>query len=364
MRIDAERPEAAEAYRTLAALVLAHGGSLHPALVLHQRSEALWVSVDGMAEGDPEPPLIQIPTPLLIPIEGLEWGAGPVLEVACGLDRLTAAQREALAAMLTLYRVTGKLVWARRHLPAAALAGDDPLARLLSRAQPGPARWGVSPATAFVRSRSLVTRGGDDGPAPLRRPVLMPLADGLDHHPAGARLQVRPEGLRVRLMQPVPGGACHACYGYKDALRLLLGYGYLDTQTRFVHCLPTAIGLTPLGQLQVAGIGHRAGQDLPAVTARVGGLGLGHLNFDADRPQRALELLRVVIGGLPLSLPAEAREDLARAAHTGLLGATRDYYRELAECAAAGDDSPVRVAVIAAAARQQELLREVAGADG
>lgn len=363
MRIESESPQTEAAYARLGRLVVDHGGYLHPGLVLHQQGGDLWASADPGLEGDADEVLIRVPMALLIPAAGLEWRESPELEVGQGIDRLSAPQREALAAMLVLYRCTGKLSWARQNLPSVVLDGEDDMSRLLSRVQAGSGLWRQPPPLAFIRSRILGMRADPEAPA-ARHPVLMPLAEILNHHPAGARLGVRPDGLSVRMVRAEGTRECHACYGYKDGLRLLLAYGYVDRCTRFVHCVPGWIDVPHLGRLQVRGIGHQTVHDLPGVTRDAEGLSLSHLNFDADKPRHALEILRFVIGGLRLPLEPVGLERLVWQAHNGLAATTLDYYRHL-ENLAIGDGISmptdlVRQAVASVAARQQMLLRNLA----
>ncbi|AXQ29306.1 hypothetical protein D0B54_11660 [Solimonas sp. K1W22B-7] len=351
MRIDADHPEAHDAYASLAALLERHGGWLSPDLVVHQRGSDLWASTDGTADASDR--LIWIPRPLLVPISGLSWHDEDELALRDDGGRLSPLQREILDAMLRLYRVTGKLAWSRRHLPAVALAAGDPLRVDLSRWCPH-FDWPEGVAEAFLRTRRLPLK--HDG---QREPVLFPIGEILNHHPEGTRLRVEPEhGLRIRRAGPADDAQCYARYRSRDALDLLLGCGYAALQTRCALSLSLEIELAGLGRLRICRTSHRPAQDLPHVQYSPGQLSLSHLNFHCDKPGRSLALLRIVIGGLPL--PPSRREALALEAHEALAAANLDAWRQLRQQAlrviADGHHLPVHGMLVEVAEHQQRLI--------
>ena len=349
MRIAADHPDAREAYAKLAGLFERHGGWLSPGLVVHQHGGELWASSETAAPGDR---LMSIPTPLLVPITGLAWHDADELALRDDGSRLSPVQHEVLDAKLRLYRSTGKLAWARRHLPGLALAADDPLRGNLARRCPQ-FDWPEDAATAFLRTRCL--RLEADG---LGQPVLFPIGDTLNHPPEGRPLQVHPErGVRIRRGGPAGDAQCYLRYWSGDALDLLLNFGYADLQTRCSHSLALEIESPVLGRLAIHRNARRPAPELPRVEYRPGQLGLSHLSFDSARPGRSLALLRIVLGGLPL--PASQREALALDAHAALVAANLDAWREMQRQAQnpPGDRRlPVHDLLVAVAEHQQRLI--------
>lgn len=359
MHIDADHPEAREAYTRLANLVETHGGWLHPGLVVHQRGGELWASFEGEAAADE--PLIYLAPPLLVPLAGLAWDDRAELELRDDGGLLTPLQREVLDAMLCLYRVTSKLAWARQHLPGLALAQEDPLRQGLARWHPA-LRSPASVAETFLASRCVEVTEGE-----ARRDMLFALGEVLNHHPQGARLDARSDaGLRILRRGPANGAQCYTCYGFKDALDLLIGYGYADRGVRFVRSLPVEVELPRLGRLEIVGSGCNPGHDLPGVEHRPGQLRLSHLNFYGDKPGQSLSLIRIIVGALPLGLSGAEREALSLQAHEALVERNIEEWQQLQRLAQQvidqGSPLPVHGMFAGLSGQQQQRIRRATAA--
>lgn len=363
MRIAAELRDVERAYAALIGLVRAAGGQLHPGLCLHQEGRALWATVDRQALAAAEAPLILVPEPLLVPVADLHWRAASRLEPTTGLERLSPLQRQVLDQMLELYALTGKLADLPLRLPALALAPGSALALRLRTGHPPWEPGTLSPAEAFLRTRTLGYPAAPlvaDAAGPARTPVLMPLVDVLNHHPDGARFKTRPSGVRVDPWPCGDGGECYASYGYKDAMTLLLQYGYVAREPRFLHSVACELPVPGLGRLVIQGQHHRPHMDLPALEVLADGLSISHINLDAARPLRARAILRVLVAGLHPKLAGAELDSLAQAAWTAVLHANRGYYQDLLALSTAEPEVPV-TAMIAEVARHQLGLLEAIG---
>lgn len=370
MHIDAESPAAAAIYASLAGLVREAGGYISPDLVLHQCGSMLWASVAAGSSTAKSPSrLVLLPEKLLVPIDGLGWQAGTSLQPQAGLDSLQPLQRHALDLMLELFDLTGKMSSAERELPVRALASESALLALIRSGRPHWRPAAACTAEAFIGTRIL---GRQDDPAEVntggasREPqMLMPLLDVWNHHPRGAIFRHRPEGMAIRQSEHAPADQAYANYGYRDALSLLLDYGYVDRQPRFLQSIACQLELAGIGRLTIMRQGHSTPNDLPWFKVTQEGVMAGHINLDADQPQLALEWLRMLATGFEPGAGAGALQRRAIAAMIAILDANLDWYRAMLPLAAAAALNPASRCVAAmlldVSEHQTALIEEIRG---
>ena len=355
MQIESDDPAAPAIYTALAKQVLAAGGRLHPGLRLHQQGGSLWASVDARAvEAEPDTPLIHVPETLLVPTSDLDWSTPGSLTPSTGLATLDVPQRRMLDLMLELYALTGKLDSIRQCLPELALPPESPLWALLQDSHRA-ARTPETAQQAFIRTRTLGYRrrakqpeagmaGGGEAAKTAKTTVLMPLIDVINHHPDGAAFSTRQGGVRLKPRRSSGTAECHARYGYRDAMVLLLVYGYVAREPRFVQSIRCTVSVPGLGPLTIQGQDHRVPLDLPGLArSEDGTLLISHLNFDADHPRRAMQTLRVIAAGQYPDLPAAELDRMARQADAAIRATNAAHYQQLLGYGEAGRSGYVGV---------------------
>ncbi len=337
MHIESESADVARIVAGMSKIVTENDGWLHPGLVVRHVGQAYSIGINANdLERSPGLPLVQIPRALLIPVEGIEWEVRDgTLAAMSGVSGLSATQRGLLDLMLGLYGLAGKLEQACRTLPVLALQGQEHLLGLLRQ---GRKHWTGSPmppASALVGTRTLACASGPEGGPSRPAKVLMPLIDLLNHHPEGAPFAVSDEGVSVAVRAKGVDLECFGYYGFRDALSLLLNYGYASSQPRFLQSIACRISIGELGHLQVQRQDFIPPRDLPRIERTADGVAISHINIFADNHRHAEERLALAIRLLwPEATPA-AVQVAAQAASEQVNALNMAYYLALSDAVAA-----------------------------
>jgi len=343
----------ATAARLLAAIrdeVVKAGASLHPDLVIHQRGPDMWATCATPAQVQP---LLRIPAQVLLPMDPIHWAPGLDLTPSQGLEQLTGRQRRLLEWMLALYETTGKIEYIRPRLPALALTDQPWLVAYLARAWPG---WGkrqtaLTATQAFIKTRALGITDKADG---VRRRWLMPLIDVFNHHPAGAKFLTQGGGVAIAANRPDGTHECFARYGFRDAMSLLLNYGYVDSRPGFVQSVACEVGLDGHGSLRIEGQHGGKRTDLPSLNVRPDGeVAISHFNLDPRTMARDLALLGLLLRRQAPGMTRTVQEERAMAVYEAIRAANVNHYLGLLDLLRRGEPA-IEVAIIAG------MLAEVA----
>ena len=346
--------------REIATLCRAHGAWWHPELSAEVSEGAMRLLAPPGTEG----PLIMLPTTLLVPIEGARWGEGATaLALLEPPAATTAVQRELLRLMVALYNATDKMGWWRQRHPARLVERCPAVAAALAPLKPGHGQERRTPTRCFLSTRTL---GWQPDPAlGSRQPVLMPLADLLNHHHNGARHRLHGGALRIKAAQ-AGGGECFLHYGQRrDALDLALHYGHSDPSTPFAHCAPLEIVVEGVGRLRVErqrwGIPAHP-LDPPRVSLESVGVRLSHICCHLEHPERVRMPLRLALAG-SLKQRGQGEELAWRLAQRGLEALAAANINLLARLSAAAEatDHPGAAILVAAARHQGAIIQAVMG---
>lgn len=360
LSIDSDQEVATAVLREIAMVCRVHGAEWHPQLTAEVSGGAMRLLAPPGTEG----PLIALPLPLLVPIEGARWGEGDAtLALLEAPAAATAVQRELLQLLVALYNATDKMGWWRERHPARLVERCPAVAAALAALKPGHNDERRPPARCFLSTRSL---GWTPDPAlGARQPVLMPLADLLNHHHHGARHRSAEGALWIGAAQ-AGGSECFLHYGQRrDGLDLALHYGHADRSTPFAHSAPLEIVVEGIGRIVVEqqGWGIPAHPlDPPRVALESEGVRLSHLCCHRDHPERVRVLLMLALQG-GLQRRGQAQALARRLAQRGLeaIAAANSRLLERLVSAAEDADHPGGTILAAAARRQGAILQEVMG---
>jgi hypothetical protein len=373
MRIEAEQAAVTAVLADLVSQIIDGGGLVHEGLCLHERGGSMWASVDMGAVADTEAPLIHVPEALLVPTDGLRWVRPDAFDLSSGHEALSPTRRRILDSMLELYRLTGKMDEAARSLVRMVLPIDSPLFLTIKRAHPAVDSQGLSrdPASALLDTRTLLYSSRADATQsveleaamPASSSVLMPLVELLNHHGNGAPFSTRAGGVKVKVRSIGAGAECYARYGYYDAMSLLLFYGYVDLQPRFVQSIACQLNVDGFGSLVIKRQDHRPPLDLPWIERQDGRMTVSHLNFDIESPRRAVSTLRVLAAGLHPKASAADLDRFALTAWIAVCDTNTLHYREIigliGSPAVSGNRVVVEDMLLQVAQHQLKLLDEV-----
>lgn len=360
LTIVSDQAAATAVLREIATLCRAHGAEWHPELTAEVSAGAMRLLAPPGTEGA----LITVPLPLLVPIEGARWGEGATaLELLEAPAAASAVRRELLGLMVALYNATDKMGWWRERHPARLAERCPAVAAALAALKPGHGNGRRPPARGFLSTRSL---GWTPDPAGgSRQPVLMPLADLLNHHHNGARYRDHGGALRIEVAQ-AGGRECFLHYGHRrDGLDLALHYGHADHSTPFAHSAPLEIVVDGVGRIVVErqrwGIPAHP-LDPPRVALESEGVRLSHLCCHRDHPERVRMLLLLALQG-GLRRRGHSQERARQLAQQGLdaIAAANIRLLERLLSAAEASDHPGGAILSAAARHQGAILQEVMG---
>ena len=348
MKVESEHGDVAGLFTEIADIVDEYGGHLHPGLIIRNSGQSYCAAItpQGLAAA-PEQPLIAIPRSLLIPVDGIGWQVRDGrLQAVSGLSDLSGPQRLLLERMLSLYNLAGKVEEACRTLPALALQGQEGLLELLRRGRRHWVGTPAPPAEAFIGTRTLAYSQYRSPPVgATARPVkvLMPLIDVLNHHPGGAPFAASVEGVSVAVRAKGEDLECFGSYGFRDALSLLLNYGFASTQPQFVQSIACEVDLAGWGRLGIQRQDFIPPRDLPRIDRTHDGVTISHLNLPADRSRHAADRLALALRMLRPGATGDAVEAAAREAGAQVHALNRAYYQQLSAAvdAAAGAGAQV-----------------------
>ena len=356
--VEADDPRVSGILTEMVAVVVGHGGAVHPGARLLERGHDLTVECEADA-APPETPLFRVPRELLVPVTGATWSdsrdALVLLEAPQGLS---PAQEALLTLFIDLYNACEKVPRTAASHPATAdlAPGLIEAVRMIYPRFRGEPR---SAAEVLIGCR-VFGLTGPPGAEPAKTQVLMPLIDLLDHNEHGAPYAVDATAMTVQAAQPLGDHTCYARYGgRRDPLGQALHYGYVDTGTTSALSAAVDLDVAPLGRVVVdRSAGPRRHRlDPPKVTRDDDGtLRISHAFFDRLHPQRLTGVLELVARGAVAQSGAEgeATRDAGAALRYALAQANLDLLEGIQREAdpAAGPAA----ATIAAAARAQAAI--------
>lgn len=393
--VDAATPAVADVLTEMTRIVLTGGGVVHPGLTMIERVGAMTVRCTDSADAAPDQPLFDVPREMLIPVDGAQWAdSRSKLVLTEPPPDLTPRQRDLLDLHVALYNACGKLPCIVASHPRLGLREAPDVVAAIRALRPGFDRAAVvtrhqplkvpsphnpdsnePPAIqVFLGTRVFGLKPVEAAdpettraPTPANQRVLMTLIDLLNHHPRGAPYRVDARAMTPAVARPTATGECFAQYGHRrDSLDLALNYGYVDTETQFVHCPPLTFDVPSFGTLRIVGRGSRGKPpsplDPPRVTSEADGLTLSHIVFRApeggvrwDLPVfMAVQARALQVGADPAAASAQADTAVATIVDraTELLLALRT----VAESGAA--TNPAAGVLAAVAEHQLGLLRD------
>lgn len=358
-RIRSDDERVAAAIREIADIIVGHGGLIHPGATIVCDRGDLTVDCDAVPAQAPHP-LFRVPMPMLVPTSNLRWSdSDGDMTYLADRDMLTDVQRSLLDPMMTVFNVTGKLTWAKEHLPSLALSQDGALSEALRGVFP---YWTASDDGPRCLLGSRVLGGGKDESGAPKSSVLMPLVDYLNHHRRGAGFQHVNHHLNVAVRQLEPGGQCFATYGNRrDALDLAVSYGFAATDVPFARSAQVTVVVPHLGRMVVTRQRPTVKSlvDPPSLTVFEEGIRASHVIFHRDHPERWRANVNLMVIGVVLSRGGTDREahDAAERAADAIVEANLAALAEIDRAARETPGNAAAEIVRAAAARQAEVIK-------
>jgi len=276
-----------------ARILIDNGASINPDVVI--RESAGHLSVHGTARSAGEP-LFVIPQELLVPVTDITWGTTTNADIDnnAGMrtitietaENLTPVQRELLDLQIAIYNSLNKFEWFLNEHPRAALRDFPDIEHLLCEREPNFTR-GHDPED-FIATRVFGYRDKSlDEDQPLKKSVLLPIVDFMNHHQRGAAYDVSHGALSVLSKQPAGNSECLVNYGgARDALQMFTNYGFADKSSSVATSAPATLpiigqSLQTLGTLIVERK-HSKGH-LPRITAAETALTLSKVTFAPNK---------------------------------------------------------------------------------
>lgn len=284
--VDAATPAVADVLTEMTRIVLTGGGVVHPGLTMVERDGAMTVRCTDSADAAPDQPLFDVPREVLIPVDGAKWAdSRSELVLTEPPPALTPRQRDLLDLHVALYNAGGKLPCIVASHPRLGFRDAPDVVAAVQALRPGFTEADVETHNQALKAPSPHNPDSNEPPAiqvflgtrvfglkpveaadpeTTRAPthanqrVLMTLIDLLNHHPRGAPYRVDARAMTPAVARPKGTDECFAHYGHRrDSLDLALNYGYVDTETQFVHCPPLTVDVPSVGKLRIAGRGSR-----------------------------------------------------------------------------------------------------------
>lgn len=256
-------------------------------------------------------PFIDLPTKVLVPVNGLTWAdESDEVRLVGGTETLTPVQSELLDLHIALWNATDKLASFRSTHPRAAASEDTELLDAIAAARPG-----FTPGETtrdMLRTRTFTLRQVDSTSS-----VIMPLLELANHHPNGAPYRLTDGHLGAGYHFVDNTGLTYVQYGpRRDAIDLACLYGYATDVTTFFVSAPMTLDLTGFGSLTI----DRSVQRHASATWRAdeGNLYINYLLLDAytgmfdalHRPIREYLLAQGASRAQALSLTIDAAESI------------------------------------------------------
>lgn len=273
MGVETDNSRVQSLIQTTARILLDNGATVNPNLTICESDGHLSVHYPRDASGET---LFVIPQELLIPTSEIIWGVAtdtrtgkPIITIDSA-QSLTTVQRELLNLYVDLYNTLNKFEWFLTEHPRSALFEYPDVESLFMKCEPNFSRG--HNVEDFLATRTLGYRDKSaDSEAQTKRPVLMPLADLINHHKRGAALDTGNGALTILAVKGDGTSECFVSYGgQRDALQMYSHYGFADNSCTTATSTPATITLAghssqDLGTLVIERkhiIGH-----LPLVTS-------------------------------------------------------------------------------------------------
>lgn len=344
--IDCESAQVALLLDEIAATVRPAGARFAEGFTVRERAGSLSghrLRHDG-TENNPRP-LIVLTDAALPRVKQGEWrfdGGALRVEVAPATDKLTA---RLLSLMAQLYSATGKPQWYREQHPRATLRESSAAFQSVRRLRP---QFNLdSGPEGFLATRAY-------GLGELGEPVLLPIADALNHHHSGAQLRFTDAALRIAERHPSNSSECLVAYGglRRDPLDLALHYGFADATSRVARSAPLHCDVAGLGPVRIGLLEGKPKSlmDPPMVEWAGGVLALSHLNFQADEVSRTEVPLRMLLDSLGVPDAESASKRLLRSAVEGNVVMLNQL------CDTLDDQKPAEAMLLAACSHQVKVL--------
>lgn len=333
------------------------GAWIHPETRICCQQGELSISAENSVPA--KEPLISLTEQTLLPVQEFEFVVRDgELRLATLPTHLSPERRSLLDTMLEIYSLTRKiashrasspwLVLAKRANVLEGLVEGRATAPLVKRLHAG-CRDGDNDqlvSISFIKTRTL---GFKKSPQ-TSVPVLMPVIDFINHHPAAPGFQTGPDtrgnrGIGVLKATPIASSTeCFVRYGLYDALDTYLVYGFVEESAPFVRSVPLDIDLDGIGRIEVhSSIGTRkaAGklpphldavrQFMPAVRpSGPGQLVVSHLLVPAGPPVFGLRrILEELIGLMRAGLDPIALQSRVVAAEAQIISRNVEFYKKL-----------------------------------
>ncbi len=371
MRVETEQPELADHLHGLARTLRANGGFVADDFTVRERSGQFSCAIAERI-GEPDRLLVSYPTELQVPMWHLQWAdSDELLEPSGGLEGLTTVQRTLLDDWLPLVNATGRLRYVRAAVPKYAVQSWALRHHLADGGYPV-----MRDAPADLDPRDTVigwhSGGGAQPPdsgtesegGPRWR--LIPLKHLLNHDPTGAGQSPVPNRVAVATSASSNHEETYENYGDLDALQLLMGFGYVDSQAQLVHSVPVEVDSDVFGKVVVRWRAPRYGRrasaasaiapHVPQLSRGEGGIALRHLTFRPGNRGQVTQLLAMAVQS-GAGTTKDAAVNHAEQILDRILEANATYYRTLDRLVAAAAEATSPGLVLPALA-QVSLLQQ------
>lgn len=303
--LECDSAEVREILLEISATVLATGGDLASVLEIHERQGHLSGHMPKPQGADGRAPLIVLNNAGMPAVAAGEWSwDGERLQVVS--DPALEAQSALLLDLhAALYTATHKPRWYLTTHPRGALSHDQAIVREIRALRPN---FTPDPSpNGFLATR--VFRRGEAGPSSL-----IPIADALNHHRSGARLDYSNGQLSIAARQPTGTTECFVNYGSfrRDPLDLALQYGYADGAVTVASSAPLSLEVPSLGPVEVL---QRSGRtrspiDPPTIQRTSDGWRLSHITLQAEKPERLFAPITLMAKAAGADDPVTTARDL------------------------------------------------------
>lgn len=274
--VDAETPGVGETVVRMAELLVAHGGFVHPDLIVRERGGN--ITLDGRDPASDDW-FIRIPRSMLIPVDDVEWDESTAGIVPRSVsEEMTGDQRTMLELHAHLLTITGKLERYRAGHPRALAAGEPEVTDAVRAIRPN-----FNPdesIDAYLSTRTFLLRPEQQEGAATR--VLMPILDLADHDDEGAPYRMVDGQLGARFAVDPSRGCTFVRYAARrDAIDLATIYGFFSAAQLTAVSAPLGFALDEDLALAIGRTPNRS--EAPQWTWGPDGVEVDHLAFGFSR---------------------------------------------------------------------------------
>lgn len=359
MNIDTTNSLIRKNLQLIARIIIENGGGIHSGITIHHKKANLWISCEN-AKSDT--PLFAIPNALFVPVSNLTWhGHNGILAYEGSIDHLTGNQQQLLAAMLTIYNESGKILGIAENLPSVQLRRDNELMSWVQTAHPTFALPTENPASQFIGTRLNEVPSEED--PNIKIGFLMPLIDYMNHHPYGASYERTEYGAwRVPAIQSIAGSnECFLRYTNTDAHSIAFWHGYCETNTRHVASIQCKFEYGKIGIVDIKSTNaKRRAVNAPRYLPNESDLSLQDLVLEKKQVSALRTLLGLAVRSKRRDLAQPEAEIIANELIERLVEANIQKYMELQElCRKDMERYPLRVLFGQVAEHQLSLLHDL-----